>query len=111
MSIMEKAQELGEAIIKTTEYNDLKAKENVMITDEDAKSLLNEFEALNKRLQMAQANGKKITTKQEKELNSIKVKMQANNKIKSFMEAQQNFNKVIQTVNQTVFNFINGKKD
>ena len=102
MSIMEKAKSLGKAIVDSKEYESLKNAEEKMYQDQEAKSLLDEFSAHQKRLQMAQANGKPVSEKQQKEIQNIQAKMQENNKVKEFMQAQQQFNQVMQTVNQTI---------
>ncbi|MFW6288022.1 MAG: YlbF family regulator [bacterium] len=102
MSIMEKAKSLGEAIVESKEYENLKNAEIEMHKDEDAEALLNDFSATQKRLQMSQANGKPVSEKQQKEIQALQAKMQANEKINEFMQAQQQFNQVMQTVNQTI---------
>lgn len=102
MSILEKAKLLGEEIVDSSEYKELKTSETAMYEDKNAKSLLNEFSTKQRRLQMAQANGKAITENQQKELQNIQVKMQANEKVRGFMEAQQKFGKVMESVNQTI---------
>ncbi|MFW6265098.1 MAG: YlbF family regulator [Bacillota bacterium] len=102
MSIMEKAKSLGEAIVESSEFEELKTAETNMYEDEEAKALLDEFSAKQKRLQMAQSNGKPVTQDDQKDLQAMQVKMQANEKVKEFMEAQQKFNQVMETVNQTI---------
>ena len=111
MAIMEKAQALAEEIVESTEYEELKNAETAMYDDEEAKDLLNEFESTQKRLQMAHANGKQINEKQQKDFQSIQSKMQQNEKIKEFMEAQQNFNKIMQTVNKVITDALQSEND
>ncbi|MBM7624115.1 YlbF family regulator [Sporohalobacter salinus] len=111
MSIMDKAEELGDEILESSEYNELKAAEEAVESDETAKSLLDEFQAAQKRLQMAQANGQEVTQEQQQEIQSIQAKMQENEKIKEFMEAQQNFNKIMQTVNQVITSALQGEEE
>ncbi|MEJ6951563.1 YlbF family regulator [Natronospora cellulosivora (SeqCode)] len=108
MSIMEKAKSLGEAIVESSEYEELKTAETNMYEDEEAKTLLDEFSAKQKRLQMAQSNGKAITPEDQKDLQSMQAKMQANEKVNAFMEAQQKFNQIMQTVNQTISSVMTG---
>jgi cell fate (sporulation/competence/biofilm development) regulator YlbF (YheA/YmcA/DUF963 family) len=107
MSIMEKARSLGEAILESTEYRELKEAEEAMYNNEEAKTLLNELNAKQRQIQMAQANGKPINQKQQKEIQNIQARMQTNDKVKDFMEAQKNFNQVMQTVNQTITSVLN----
>ena len=102
MTLMEKAETLGKALAESSEYGELKEAEAKMQGDEDAQSLLNEFQSQQKRAQMAQANGQQVTEDQQKDLQAIQAKMQENEKIKEYMEAQQKFNKVMQSVNQVI---------
>jgi len=102
MSIMEKARSLGEAILESTEYRALKEAEAAIYNNEEAKILLNELNAKQRQIEIAQANGKQLNQKQQKEIQNLQTKMQNNKIVKSFMDAQQNFNKVMQTVNQTI---------
>lgn len=106
MSIMEKAKQLGEAIAESQENQNLKNAGMEMYQDNEAKTILDDFSALQKRIQMAQANGKPLTEKQQKEIQNIQVKMQGNESISNFMEAQQHFNQLLQTVNQTISSVI-----
>lgn len=102
MTIMEKAETLGKALANSSEYTELKEAESKIRDNEKASSLMDEFESQQKRLQMAQANGKQITPKQQKDIQSLQAKMQENDVIKEYMEAQQKFNKVMKTVNQVI---------
>ncbi len=102
MSIMEKAKELGQEIVKSTEYKELKSAENDMHNDEEAESLLSDFQAKQKQIQMLQANGKNASQQLQQKIQSIQSRMQENPRIKNFMEAQKNFNEVMKTINQTI---------
>jgi cell fate (sporulation/competence/biofilm development) regulator YlbF (YheA/YmcA/DUF963 family) len=111
MTLMEKAEALGKALSESSEYGELKKAENTMQGDEDAQSLLNEFQSLQKRAQMAQSNGQQVTAEQQKELQATQAKMQANEKIKAYMEAQQKFNKVMESVNQVITDHLKGDEE
>ncbi len=102
MSIMEKAEELAKEIIDTAEYKELKSAETNMHNNEEAKSLLEDYQAKQKQLQMMQANGKNVNQQQQKKIQTIQNKLQKNPKIRKFMEAQQKFNKLMETINQTI---------
>ena|SRR6056297_2289666 len=102
MSIMEKAKELGQEIVESTEYKKLKSAENDMHNDKEAESLLSDFQAKQKQVQMMQTNGKIVSQQLQQKIQSIQSKMQENPKIKSFMKAQENFNEVMKTINQTI---------
>lgn len=108
MSIQEKAESLGKAIKKSPEYKVLRSAEANMYNDESAKEILDDFNALQKRVQMAQSNGKQITQQQQKKMQNLQTKMQNNDKVKQFMEAQQEFNEVMKSVNKTITGVLGG---
>lgn len=108
MSIMEKARELGEAIVDSQEYRNLRNTETEMYQNEEAKAILDDFSVHQKRIQMAQANGKPISENQQKELQNLQNKMQGNEKVMEFMQAQQQFNQVMETINQTISSVMSG---
>jgi cell fate (sporulation/competence/biofilm development) regulator YlbF (YheA/YmcA/DUF963 family) len=110
MSVIEKAKELGQELIEAEEYKELKKKESALYDDEEATSLLEEYENTNKQLQMARANGQEVSEKQQKELQSIQMKMEQNPTIKSYIESQKKFNEVMNSVNKIINGYITGEE-
>ncbi|WP_408956058.1 YlbF family regulator [Natroniella sp. ANB-PHB2] len=110
MSIMEKAQELGDVIVESQEFSDLKAAEEAMGADKAAQEIIQEFQAKQRKAQMAQRNGKPVSDELKKELQGIQAKMQQNEHVKGYMEAQEKFGKVMQTVNQVISAAIQGEE-
>lgn len=108
MSIEEKARSLGNTLVESDEYKNLKTTEKAMYDNEEAKSLLEQFSTLQRRLQMIQANGKPVNEKQKNQLQALQARMQENEKVKAFMEAQQSFNKVMESVNKTITDILGG---
>ena len=102
MSIMEKAEKLGQEIANSSEYEKLVDAEQVMHQDEEAKDLLEDFQSVQKRMKMAQANGQQPGPSQQQKLQTIQSQMQENEKIKDYMEAQKQFNEVMKTVNDVI---------
>ena len=102
MSIQEKAKSLAKIIKESPEYKILRSAEAAMYNNKDSKAILDEFNALQKRVEIARNNGKKITQEQQKKVKNIQTKMQNNEKVKEFMEAQQEFTKVMKSVNETI---------
>ena len=109
MSVIEKAKELGQELIDSAEFEELKKKESALYDNEDATSLLEEYEQLNKQLQMARANGQEINESQQKKLQSLQMKMEQNPAIKSYIESQQKFNEVMNSVNKIINGYITGE--
>jgi len=110
MSVIEKAKELGQELVESEEYKELKKKESALYDDEEATSLLEEYENTNKQLQMARANGQEVSEKQQKELQSIQMKMEQNPAIKSYIESQKKFNEVMNSVNEIINGYITGEE-
>jgi len=110
MSVIEKAKELGQELVESEEYKELKKKESALYDDEEATSLLEEYENTNKQLQMARANGQEVSEKQQKELQSIQMKMEQNPAIKSYIESQKKFNEVMNSVNKIINGYITGEE-
>ncbi len=111
MSIMKKAQELGELLVESQEYNDLKSAEEKMQGDEAAQAILQEFQAKQRMAQMMQMNGKEVGEDVQKELKDIQAKMQENENIKNYMDAQNTFNQVMQTINQSISAALTGEEE
>ncbi len=109
MSIKEKAQELAQEIINSPEYQQMKDAEQAVMNDEDASDLMEELESAQKRVQMAQMNGQEIDQSQQKKIQNLKAKMQQNPEIKDFLQAQQNFNQIMEDVNEIISNALQGK--
>ena len=110
MSVIEKAKELGQELVEAEEYKELKKKESALYDDEEATSLLEEYENTNKQLQMARANGQEVSEKQQKQLQSIQMKMEQNPAIKSYIESQKKFNEVMNSVNEIINGYITGEE-
>ncbi|MCF8002267.1 MAG: YlbF family regulator [Halanaerobiales bacterium] len=110
MSVIEKAKELGQELVESEEYKELKKKESALYDDEEATSLLEEYENTNKQLQMARSNGQEVSEKQQKQLQSIQMKMEQNPAIKSYIESQKKFNEVMNSVNKIINGYITGEE-
>ena len=111
MSIMEKAEILGQEIANSSEYEELVDAEQIMYQDEEAKDILDDFQSVQKRIQMAQANGQQPGASQQQKLQSLQSQMQENEKIKDYMEAQKQFNEVMKTVNDVITSQLQEKSD
>ncbi|HKL13286.1 MAG TPA: YlbF family regulator [Halanaerobiales bacterium] len=110
MSVIEKAKELGQELVDSEEYKELKRKESDLYDDEEATSLLEEYENINKQLQMARANGQEVNDDQQKKMQSLQMKMENNPSIKSYIESQKKFNEVMSSVNKIINGYITGEQ-
>ncbi|AGB40924.1 hypothetical protein Halha_0963 [Halobacteroides halobius DSM 5150] len=102
MAIMEKAQNLADAIVNSEEYSNLRDAEAEVSKDESAQQLLQQYQAEQRKLQMAQMNGQEVNEDMKNDLQALQAKMQENTKVKELMDAQQKFNKVMETVNKVI---------
>lgn len=109
-TVMEYAEDLAEAIVDSEEYGKLKEKEEIMVEDEDAKSMLDNLNAKYQQVQMMQQNGKQITEDQKQELQMMEKKMKKNDKISDFYEAQEHFNQLMNSVNQVISQKLQGQQ-
>src|SRR6056297_1699098 len=110
MSVIEKAKELGQELVESEEYKELKRKEKALYDDEDATSLLEEYENINKQMQMKRANGQEVNDQQQKKMQSLQMKMEQNPSIKSYIESQKKFNEVMNSVNKIINGYITDQK-
>jgi len=110
MAIKEKAHELAQEIINSSEYEEMKQAEQAVMNDDEASDLMEELESVQQRIQMAQMNGQEIDQQQQKKIQNLKAKMQQNAKISDFLSAQQEFNEVMEDVNELISNALQGKE-
>ena len=109
MSVMEKAQELADEILDTDEYETLQAVQEKVNGDEDAQQILQQIQNKQRQAQMAQQNGQPVSDDIRQDLQSLQAKMQENDTLKELQEAEENFNKVMETVNQVISGALQGE--
>lgn len=111
MSVMEKAQVLGEALVNSKEYKELQGAQQQIGANGDAQSILQEFQAEQQKAKMAQMNGQEITQEMQNKLQGLQAKMQENDDIANLMETEKKFNEVMKTVNQVISSALSGKEE
>ncbi|CCU79220.1 hypothetical protein HSACCH_01154 [Halanaerobium saccharolyticum subsp. saccharolyticum DSM 6643] len=109
-TVMEYAEDLAEAIVESQEFQELKEKEETMVEDEDAKTMLDELNAKYQQAQMMQKNGQQMSDEQKQELQVMEQKMKKNDKISEFYEAQNHFNQLMNSVNQVITQKLQGEE-
>jgi len=110
-TVMEYAEDLAEAIVESQEFQELKEKEETMVEDEDAKTMLDELNAKYQQAQMMQKNGQQMSDEQKQELQVMEQKMKKNDKISEFYEAQNHFNQLMNSVNQVITQKLQGEEE
>ena len=83
---MEYAEDLAEAIVESQEFQELKEKEETMVEDEDAKTMLDELNAKYQQAQMMQKNGQQMSDEQK---NSLSHRGKAFQKLREFLLSMQ----------------------
>lgn len=101
-TVINYAEELADAIVESSEFQELKEKEEIMVEDEEAKSMLDDLNAKYQQVQMMQQNGQEVSDEQKQELSMMEQKMKQNEKIAEFYEAQNHFNQLMNSVNQVI---------
>jgi cell fate (sporulation/competence/biofilm development) regulator YlbF (YheA/YmcA/DUF963 family) len=108
VTVLLKAWELGAAISESQELKDVRAAEEAMFKDADARSLIEEFEQFRQELETMARQGVKPTSEKQETFNQVRVRMNGNALICDFMEAQERFNKILYQVNQILNQAITG---
>lgn len=109
MSVVAKAYELGQEIADSEELSDWRESETSVLVDPAASALINEFELKKQALAEARSNGQEPSQEEHKDLVDLHQRMTANPKIKYFIESQNRFQQMIDTVNQILQDAITGK--
>ncbi|MEW6171788.1 MAG: YlbF family regulator [Bacillota bacterium] len=108
MSILTKAWELGAAISQSSELLEVRTAEQAMFADSDARALIEEFQRFRQELESAQAQGMQPSPEQQESFASVRSRMNANQLISHFMEAQDNFDRILRQINQILNQAITG---
>lgn len=110
--IFEKARELGEAIIESNEYKELKEAELRQENDAEALTLLKEYSEVRSRLaseiQKGDVSEERIAEIRE-ELEEAYSKMTTNDAITAYINAQRTFQAIIDQMNSIISFHITGK--
>lgn len=97
--INEKAQLLAEAIARCSELANLRSSEDAMAADESAQKLISELQKAQERFMELQQNGNEPSEEDKKLVDEIETKVEANIAISAYMQAQDNFTRMLDSVN------------
>ncbi|MDA8227299.1 MAG: YlbF family regulator [Desulfitobacterium hafniense] len=109
MSYIEKARELGEALLKTAEVQGVIAAEKAISSDPETKEAFMQYQEKERQLVATQMLSKVVPEKESLALIDLKVRLM--NKyplIRNFFAQQQKFEKVMAMVNLTITTTIHG---
>jgi cell fate (sporulation/competence/biofilm development) regulator YlbF (YheA/YmcA/DUF963 family) len=100
--IEDKAKELGRLIGQSSEYQTLKRASDALNEDKDTVALLQQMEKLRVDAQRAMAKGERPTPEMEQQLDTLLGKIQGRGSYQRLLVAQENFDKVMQRVNDWI---------
>ncbi|MBM7854147.1 cell fate (sporulation/competence/biofilm development) regulator YlbF (YheA/YmcA/DUF963 family) [Desulfohalotomaculum tongense] len=100
--ILDQALELGKLIAESEEFSAVQEKEAAMLKDPAAQELLKEYQQLQQQYQQKQMRGEQITPEEIKAFEEKEVKMLENQFINEFHKAQNKFQNLLNTVNETI---------
>jgi len=90
-AIMEKANELAEAITESSELAAMRQAELDMNKDPEAEKIIAEFQEKQKQVYEIQTRGEQLGEQDKKDIEAIEGKMSGNPSIKAYMEATDKF--------------------
>src|SRR5260221_5040030 len=102
MMLEEKGKELGRLIGQSPEYQALKRSSEALNDDRDAVVLLQQMEKLRGEAQALIQRGENPTPEMEQQLDSMLEKIQSQAAYQRAVSAQENFDKLMQRVNQWI---------
>jgi cell fate (sporulation/competence/biofilm development) regulator YlbF (YheA/YmcA/DUF963 family) len=104
--IEDKGKELGRLIGQSSEYQALKRASDALNEDKDTVTLLQQMEKLRVDAQRAMAKGERPTPEMEQQLDSLLGQIQGRSSYQRLLVAQENFDKVMQRVNDWIMDGI-----
>jgi cell fate (sporulation/competence/biofilm development) regulator YlbF (YheA/YmcA/DUF963 family) len=102
----EKAVELGRLIGQSSEYQAVKRANDAINSDRDAVALLREMERLRLDAQRMIERGERPTEEMERQLDDLLAKVQQHAAYQRLIVSQENFDKVMQRVNDWILDGI-----
>ena len=100
--IEDKGKELGRLIGQSNEYQTLKRASDALNEDKDTVALLQQMEKLRVDAQRAMAKGERPTPEMEQQLDTLLGQIQGRGSYQRLLVAQENFDKVMQRVNDWI---------
>jgi cell fate (sporulation/competence/biofilm development) regulator YlbF (YheA/YmcA/DUF963 family) len=100
--IVQKAQDLCEAIVSQPDFQSVKAKLDAFMSDEYVKFQYQQLNQLGSLLQMKQGNGTELQEEEITHFESLRQELLANSVATGFMEAQQELQKIHEIVGKLI---------
>jgi cell fate (sporulation/competence/biofilm development) regulator YlbF (YheA/YmcA/DUF963 family) len=100
--IEEKGRDLGRHIGQSKEYQELKRANDALAQDQEAVKLLKQMEQLRGDAQRMIERGQRPTQEMEQQLDDLLSKVQVQAPYQRLLVAQENFDKLMQRVNELI---------
>jgi cell fate (sporulation/competence/biofilm development) regulator YlbF (YheA/YmcA/DUF963 family) len=111
VTILEKAQKLGKKLAESKELSTMREAEKMMIENDEARNAIAQFDEKQRAYQVIQAQGMQLTEGQTKELEDLELKMMNNPYVYNFFKAQQEFQNILESINNIIGEAIGIKAD
>lgn len=109
MSVIEKARELGLEISNSIELIQMRDTQNAMLANPEARTLVEEFNNKQKYYMSLRQQGLELSEDQKKDVEGLEQRMLDNPLIVDFFRSQQNFEKMLEEINQIISQSITGE--
>ncbi|UNC91963.1 YlbF family regulator [Candidatus Contubernalis alkaliaceticus] len=102
MSSIQKAKELGREIRNSSEFLELKVKEENLSKDPAAQEIIQNVQEVQQELETAQRMGVQPNQEQMTKFNALREKMHGNQTLRDLVQAQEDLNEFMKEVNQAI---------
>ena len=110
MPVLDKAKELGEEISASQEIIRMRDTQNSMLASPEATSLVEEFNIKQKKYMELRNQGVELTDSQKKDVEDLEKRMLDNPLIVDFFRAQQEFERMLEGINNIISKAISGEQ-
>lgn len=101
-AVLNKARELGQALTKSSEYLDVKAKQKIMFNDGAALEMLKTFHDMQDAAQKKRARNIELSPEETRSLEKMELRMSTHPPISTFHESQTRYQDLINKVLEMV---------
>ena len=108
--LLAKARELGKAIRESEAAKKLQQCQTRLALDPTAQQILRELQEWQQKLQIAQLRGVPPTAEEQAAIRTLELRLQSNDTMKQLLQAQDEFNLLLEQVNQAIFEGIEGRE-
>ncbi len=101
--IYDYANQLERAVRTLPEYKNVEASKETINNDSEAKTLFDEFVAMQEKLQNMMQTGQMPTAEEQTEIQSLSEKIESNDLLKNYFDAQQALSVYVTDIERIIF--------